>query len=238
MTNQAKRLKTPTKLKTQRAAASVNKETATLSRIFTLAMEEDLLDKSPMRFVKKLAEPPPRHRLLTDIQKQAIWRELEKDTYLMRFVILATNLPLRKGQILAITPDAIDFDRHILSAIASKGRPPRPVPLNATAEAVLLAMTEEESFFEVQRFEKRWKDVLIAAGINKQNGTRNENYHLHDLRLWFGSELLRLNTNPYLIKELFNHSSMQISSIYLKPSENDLLDVVRQLDPVENTTIH
>lgn len=233
-----KRLKTPIKLGTPRANGSVNKEMSTLSRIFTYAMEQGVLQESPMRFVKKLKEPPPRHRVLTDKQKEALWTELAKDEYMFRFIILATNLPLRKTQILSITRSAIDFERSILWAIASKGREPRPVPLNRTATAVLRAMANEGQFFEVKRFEKRWMQILKDAGINKkEGGTRETNYHLHDLRVWFGSELLKLGTNPYYIKELFAHSSMEISSIYIVPEGDELAAAVRQLDDIQETEI-
>lgn len=234
---QDKRLKTPTKYKKQRANASVNKETSTLGRIFTLAMEQKILTETPMRFVKKLETPDPRHFLLTDKQKESLWTELEKDQYVFRFVVLATNLPLRKGQLLAISEDAIDFERGILWVIASKGKKPRYVPLNATATAILRAMVAEGRFFDTKYFEKRWRQILLDAGINKEDGTRETNYHLHDLRVWFASELHRRGASPYHIKELFDHSDMSTSAIYIKSADEDLADVVKRLDPPEITDV-
>ncbi len=227
---QHQRLNTPTKYKKPRSPSSVNKEMTTLTRIFNLAIEEKKLSESPMRFVQKLKEPKPRRRLLTDDQKKALWAELEKDDYLMRFVLLATNLPLRKGQILAITAPAIDFQGNTLLAVASKGKEPRKVPINATAKAVLTEMVERNQFFDVKIFQKRWQKMLVAAGINKKDGTREENYHVHDLRVWFGSELIRLGVNPYYVKDLFGHSSMEVSAIYIEPEMSDLTDAVRKLD--------
>jgi len=237
---QDKRSKTPTKYGTPRANGSVNKETSTLSRIFTIAMEQEILTASPMRFVTKLEEAEPRHRVLTAKQKAALWVELEKDTYVFRFIVLATNLPLRKSQILAINEAAIDFEHERLLTISSKGRKPRYVPLNRTAMAILRTMADEGQFFEVGRFEKRWMQILRNAGINKKKedgGSRDTNYHLHDLRVWFGSELLKQGVNPYHIKELFGHSSMDVSSIYIVPDDIDLADAVRRLDDVQNSEI-
>lgn len=231
------RLKTPTKYKTQRANASVNKEMSTLARIFTYAMEQNVLAETPMRFVKKLDVPDARHFLLTDNQKASLWNELEKDQYLFRFVALATNLPLRKGQLLAITEGAIDFERGILWVIASKGKKPRYVPLNATATAILRAMVAEGKFFDTKYFEKRWRHALLNAGINKKGGTRETNYHLHDLRVWFGSELHRRGASPYHIQELFAHSDMSTSAIYIKSADEDLSEVVKRLDPPEITDV-
>ncbi len=100
-----------------------------LSKIFSLACEEGTLERNPMQYVKALPEPPPRRRLLNEKQKQDPWRELEKDTLLYRLIVLAVNLPLRRGQLMAITEDFIDFENEQVLVIGSKGMPPRLVPL-------------------------------------------------------------------------------------------------------------
>ncbi|MDI1241231.1 MAG: site-specific integrase, partial [bacterium] len=87
--------------------------------------------------------------------------------------------------------------------------------------------------FPFERFEKRWHKALLNARINKENGTREENFHFHDLRHIFGSELLKRGVNPYLIKELFNHSDMTTSSIYMTAERSDLRDAVNRLDVQE-----
>jgi len=160
------------------SSASINRIMSTLSKIFTLACEEGILERNPMQYVKALPEPPPRRRLLNPKQKEALWTELEKDTLLYRLIVLAVNLPLRRGQLVAITEDVIDFENEHVFVIGSKGRPPRLVPLNATATKVLKAMIDEKQLpFPVKDFRKRWQTALRNAGINKKGGTREENYH-------------------------------------------------------------
>lgn len=231
---QWKRQRTPTKKGTPRANASVNKEMSTLSKILTLAVEEKVIKEHPMRYVTKLKEAPPRRYVLTDEQKERLWQNLEKDQLMLRLVTIAVNLPLRRGQLLAITPDAIDLQKGLLLAGKSKGRESRVVPLNSTALNMLrLMLAENQLPFPLRVFQKRWKKILVAAKINKEDGTREENYHFHDLRVWFGSELLKRGVNAYHIKELFNHSSMEISSIYIKSEQSQLADAVKRLDVIE-----
>ena len=98
---------------------------STLSKIFTLACEEGILERNPMQYVKALPEPLPRRRLLSEKQKEALWTELEEDTLLYRLIVLAVNLPLRRGQPVAITEDVIDFEHEHVFVIGSTGRPPR-----------------------------------------------------------------------------------------------------------------
>lgn len=231
---QYKRLHTPVKGGGRRKNGSVNRETNALSKLFSLACEQGLLQDSPMRWVKKLESDPPRRRSLTAEQRKALWAELEKDIVLMRLVTLAFNLPLRRGQLLAIRPSDVDVEESILWATKSKGKQSRAVPLNDTALFTLKMMIQDGQLpFPVKRFEKRWWAALEDAGINKKDGTRETNFHFHDLRHVFGSELLKRGVNPYHIKELFGHTDMKTSAIYLSSEMAELSEAVRRLDPVE-----
>lgn len=219
--------------------SSINRIMSTASKIFSLACEEGILDRNPMQYVKALPEPPPRKRLLTSSQKENLWRELEKDILLYRLVVLAVNLPLRRGQLLALSESVIDFEAERISVIRSKGRPPRLVPMNATAASILRDMIAERQLpFPIKDFRKRWHPLLIRAGINKVGGTREENYHFHDLRSYFASELIRRNTNPLVIQNLFAHSDMSITNIYAGTEAELMLEAVKRLDDATKGEIH
>jgi len=220
------------------SASSINRIMSTASKIFSLACEEGILDRNPMQYVKPLPEPPPRKRLLTSSQKENLWQELEKDILLYRLVVLAVNLPLRRGQLLALSEDVIDFAAERISVIRSKGRPPRLVPMNATAASVLRDMIADHQLpFPIKDFRKRWHPLLIRAGINKLGGTREENYHFHDLRSYFASELIRRNTNPLVVQNLFAHSDMSITTIYAETDADLLLEAVKKLDNIDKSPV-
>lgn len=211
--------------------SSINRIMSTASKIFSLACEEGLLDRNPMQYVKALPEPPPRKRLLSAEQKERLWAELEKDLLLYRLVVLAVNLPLRRGQLSALDEMAVDFDNERIWVVKSKGRPPRAVPMNATAAGVLREMIADGQLpFPLKDFRKRWHPLLIRAGINKLGGTREENYHFHDLRSYFASELIRRNTNPLVVQNLFAHSDMSITNIYAGTEDELMLEAVKSLD--------
>lgn len=228
---QFKRKNSKTLSGTVRSAASVNRETSTLSKIFTLACQEGLLERNPMQYVVGLKEAPPRNRLLSNSEKEKLWKVLTSDPLLNRLVILALNLPLRRGQLLAISPDAIDWDNGRLFTIESKGRPPRSVPLNSTALTTLRTMSAEGQLpFPLKDFRKRWSRAMIAAGINEKGGKRGENFTFHDLRKEFASELIRKNVNPNIVQKLFAHSDMSITNVYMHSEMDQLKAAVSTLD--------
>jgi site-specific recombinase XerD len=78
---------------------------------------------------------------------------------------------------------------------------------------------------------------LVEAGINKPGGTREENFHFHDLRHMFGSELLKRGVSPYHIQELFAHSDMRTSAIYISPEQDQLAEAVKRLDDVQESEV-
>jgi integrase len=191
-----------------------------------------------MQYVKMLREPPPRARLLSDQEKEKLWKELEKDELLLRLVTLAVTLPLRRGQIFAITGDAIDLPNGVLFAKASKGRPSRQVPLNSTATNTLRMMIDDRQFpLPVKSIRKRWRKATIAAGINKKESRRGENFTFHDLRTLQATEYIKNNVNPHIVQQLFAHSSMGITDRYIGEDMRAMQDAVNTLDPNSATVL-
>lgn len=211
--------------------SSVNRIMSSLSKMLSLACEEQILDRNPMEYVKRLKEPPKRKRLLTVDEKERLWEALTSDQLLNRLVTLALNLPLRRGQLLAITPNAIDWDNGQLLTIESKGRSSRLVPLNSTALTTLRMMNEEGQLpFPLKDFRKRWWRATRAAGINEKGGQRGENFTFHDIRKWYATELLKRKVNPKTIQHLFAHSDMSITDVYIQEDFDQMREASDVLD--------
>lgn len=214
------------------SASSVNLIMSTLSKIFTLACQENILDRNPMAYVTRLKEPPPRNRLLSKEEKERLWVALEKDKLLFHLVTLAVNLPLRRGQLIAITPTAVDLQNGLLSVIASKGRSSRMVPLNSIARHTLQAMLDMGALpFPLKEtgVRKRWVKALKRAKI--------ENFRFHDLRKLFAAELRRHGMHTKTIQDLFGHSSPRITDIYLPTEFETMREAVNSLDDVQDSEV-
>jgi integrase len=214
------------------SASTVNLIMSTASKIFNLAGEEGILDKNPMQYVKRVQEPPPRDRLLSKEEWERLWKELEKDILLMRLVTLATNLPLRRAQLLAITPDAIDIQTESLLICQSKGRAARRIPLNNTTVLILSQMLADEQLpFPLKEtgIRKRWTKALKRAGI--------ENFRFHDLRRCMATELSNNGVPGETIRKLYGHSAMKITQVYISPEMEEMSKAVRTLDNVQESDL-
>lgn len=204
----------------KQVAAYLDKPISAINRYMRLG-----LDHSPMTFVKMLKEPAGRDRILSKDERARLWQELEKDDLLFPLVTLAVNLPLRRGQLLAITPDAIDLDNGRLVASASKGRGGRTVPLNSTALNTFRQMLSNGLIpfpLKSTGIRKRWLKSLKKAGI--------DNFKFHDLRHVMATDLDRNGVSRERINKLYAHSDMRMTSIYINPEFQDMADAVRTLD--------
>lgn len=225
---QYKRLRAPKRGGGRRSNSSVNREMSTLSKIFSLAKRHKLIRENPMSEVGKLKEPPPRKRDLTPEQRQAFWREARKDFLLYHLAILSCVIPARQGQLKAISPEDIHGDW--VQVIKSKKKDERGVPLHRLAKKSLEELQGAGMLpFPIRDFRKRWKAAFINSGINKKGGTREENFHPHDLRHVFGSSLIEEQVNPYVVQELFAHSDMKTSAIYISNKPHHLLEAVNKI---------
>jgi integrase len=212
-----KRLETPTKHDRRRSNASVNREMAAVSKVFSLAIEEGCIKSHPMAKLKRLRENEPRLRFLTDAQRNGFFRELEKDTYLKDVVTIGMNFPMRKGQILALRRRDVDLENRVLWVKDSKGKPPRGLYINDAVYETLdrLASLYPDDLFPMKYFQKRWQKLLLKAGINTKDGRREDNFHFHDLRTDLGTTMIRNGTHPRVVQKTFNHSNMTTSAIYM-----------------------
>jgi len=68
------RLKTKTLQKRDRSPATVNRELQVLSKVFSMAYDNGLVEMNPMRRVHKLREAPARERYLTDEEERRRFR--------------------------------------------------------------------------------------------------------------------------------------------------------------------
>lgn len=243
-------INTPTYRKGKRSPSTVNRTMTSLSKIFTLACEEEIIARNPMRHVAHLEEPPPRQRLLTEDQKERFWAEVLKDRFMFRIVMLGLNMPVRRGQILALKKEDVEIENRKAWVIGSKGRQRRAIPLNTAALQILAELCDElpepKGFLitykgkPIRDFRTRWEKLLVRAGINKkaeENPTREENFHFHDLRTELASTLLRNNVNPEIIRRLYAHSSMQITQNYINAADDVLYDAMNTLPGIVESEV-
>ena len=123
-----------------RKTSTLNRYAADLSHVFTKAINDwDMMEDSPMRKFTKYKEPKGRTRFLDDEEKQRLLQECRKSTsvHLFPIVLLALSTGMRKGEILKLQWQDIDFDRSLIIIHEAKNGEKRTVPLTGQAYDIL-----------------------------------------------------------------------------------------------------
>jgi integrase len=143
-------------------------------------------------------------------------------------VILSMNTGMRRGEILALRWDSIDFDRHLLTVEGStaKTRQTRHVFLNAEAMTVLNQWREQpcdrELVFPMHTgFRTAWKALLKRAQI--------EQFRWHDLRHHFASSLVQIGVPLNTVRDLLGHASVAMSLRYAHLAPDQRREAVTRL---------
>jgi len=116
------------------------------------------------------------------------------------------NTGLRRGELLALRWESIDFNRRILTVEGgtAKNRQTRHVPLNDGATRMLNRWHEQTSggqrVFDARTgFKTAWAALLQRAKITK--------FRWHDLRHHFASRLVQVGVPLNTVRDLLGHRS-------------------------------
>ena len=117
------RLATPTKHNTEdrpkpRTPASVNRDLACLSKILSMAFDNELIDSNPMRRVRLLKESCSRERFITADEEAKLFAKLTcRRDHIRSVVTVALNTGMRRGEIFDLQWEHVNFiARTIFSA--------------------------------------------------------------------------------------------------------------------------
>ncbi|MBN3758394.1 tyrosine-type recombinase/integrase [Paraburkholderia sp. Tr-20389] len=164
-----------------------------------------------------------RHRTIAHrrMRKQAAppsLRNVRYTDYLQPLVITALHTGMRKGELLALEWEDVDFELrtiHVRRAVAKSDRR-RDIPISDELLACLTAWKplahrvyvfgNPETDAPLTDFGNAWDSLLDAAGI--------KGFRFHDTRHDFATQLVAKGTDLYKVKTLLGHSSFAMVERY------------------------
>ena len=223
------------KRKENASAATVNRELATLKTMLNKAVQWEVLENNPAKNVKFFKENNARLRYL---EKEEIQRLIETCSDRLRpMVILALNTGMRRGELLNIKWRDIDIRKGIIYLLDTKNGDKREILLNNLAKQALIGVSKhpDSPYVFCNKDGKPYHDIrksfftaLKKAGII--------NFHWHDLRHSFGSQLAMSGVDLNTVRELMGHRDLKMTLRYSHLSPNHKHRAVslleRQMDTI------
>lgn len=225
-----------THLKRRRSGAACNRYLAAISHAFTIASNEwGWLDDNPLRKVKRKSEPRGRVRYLSEQEREVLLQTCKESAnpYLYLIVVLAICTGMRRGEILSLKWDQVDFHRARLVLLETKNKERRGVPLSAFPLELLREQSakrkpaEQQVFpgrFEDQprNFRKAWYQAVEKAGLS--------DFRFHDLRHTAASYLAMGGASLAEIAEVLGHKTFSMVRRYSHLSDSHTAKVVANMN--------
>lgn len=143
------RLATPTKHDKEdrprpTTPASVNRDLACLSKILSMAFDNELIDSKPMRRVRLLKENGSRERFITADEEVKLFAKLTgRRDHIRSVVTVALNTGMRRGEILDLQWEHVNFIARTILVARSKTGKPRTIPMNDRIFEELKALKQD-----------------------------------------------------------------------------------------------
>lgn len=223
---------------------TINRRVALLKGMFSWAVKEGHIRINPLKgrveMIKedddgriRFLTPDERERLLCALDERD---STEKD-YFRCAVLLSLNTGIRKGTLLALKWDYIDFINKSLHLPAKimKGGKTKSIPLNEIALGVLKEWRErskptrdddyvfpgEKPGTHLGDTKKPWMNLMKKAGIDEMNW--------HDMRHDFASQLAMQGVDILTIQKLMTHENLKMTLVYAHLSPHHLERAVNEL---------
>jgi integrase len=232
------RLATPTKHDKEdrprpRTPASVNRDLACLSKILSMAFDNELIDSNPMRRVRLLKESPSRERFITAEEEKRLFAQLTgRRDHIRSVVTIALNTGMRRGEILGLQWEHVNFLARTVFIARSKTGRTRTIPMNDIVFKELMMLKQDAGPLEfvfsnartgvnIDSIKTGWRSACEDSGL--------VNLRFHDTRHTFATRLRANGVHEWDIRDLLGHASVRMTSVYTHQTPANLCHAVNTL---------
>ena len=205
--------------------ASVNREWNLLSNVFTVAINEwELMKEHPMKKVKRPPATPHRDRRITPLEIRKILAAsgyrpdiaLEKvQSRVGAAFLFAIETAMRAGEIIKLTPSAVDLGKRVAKLEDTKNGSTRFVPLSSAAIHILRQLPPAETCFNLST------GNLDGHFQKAKERSRIKNLHFHDTRHEAITRLAK-KLHPLDLARMVGHRDLKQLMVYYNASAEEL----------------
>ncbi len=215
------------KRKAEVKQSTVNRDLALLKYMFNLAIKWWKASTNPMKEVKLFREEQKPLRTLTPEAGERLI-EAAPDR-LKPILIVALYTGMRRGEILSLRWDNVDFARGVIQVEKSKSGKMRSIPMHERVREALMGLKRNGEYVFAWKNGEPRKDVRTAFDVAlKRAGIPRCRFH--DLRHTFTTRLVENGVDLVTVKELLGHSAIVTTMRYSHPSPKHKGEAIAALD--------
>ena len=197
--------------------ATVNRFKAAISVVFNYACRQYNLTSNPVGLIPSKPEDNHRVRYLSTLERNRLLRACGEANWskLYLLVLMAITTGARRGELLGLRWNDIDFERQTAYVKTTKNGQPKVLPLTDDVASSLTRFRQQGSSLifnsEVKSdkafcFNKQWKKALELAEV--------DNFRFHDLRHTTASYLAMSGASLLEIADVLGHKQISVTQRY------------------------
>lgn len=207
-----------------RSNSTINRYQAFLSKLFSMAVDFEIISQNPCKGIKKLPENNIRERILSLAEVEAFHRIalLESNIFQARALLLSLMTGMRIGNVISLKYSMIASDLSSLTLPMTKSGKSQSIYLNAPAQQIIRQSSDlASSQFVFPSLVKKGQHlgsprtclVRIQTTMQKE-GCFEGHFTIHDLRRTFSSYMLLATGDIRLAQQALGHSSLAVTTRY------------------------
>jgi len=197
--------------------ATYNRYKAAASVVFNYACRQYNLTTNPVGLIPSKPEDNHRVRYLSVLERKRLLAACKEVAWpkLYLLVLIAITTGARRGELLGLRWNDIDFERQTAYVKTSKNGQPKVLPLTDTVVKELTRFRQQDSSLifnsEIKPdkafcFNKQWSKALTLAEVS--------NFRFHDLRHTTASYLAQSGASLLEIADVLGHKQISVTKRY------------------------
>lgn len=216
-----------------KTSGTCNRETTFLKAILNRAVDQGILEKSPLENFKNLPERNTRTRIMRGDEKELLRREMASEDFEVIEVALDTGI--LRGRLLALAWAHVDLENGWIDVVNAKGGSSRQVPMTNRVREILAARYATKKGLWVfpnktgtnhldphNWYSRVYKPALERAGV--------EDLTLHDMRRTFASRMAMKGKGGRVLSSILGHTSSKTTDRYAHLDPHASKEAISVLD--------
>ena len=203
---------------------TINRKLAGLRKVLKFSLKRKKIDECPY-FTLQSEKENQRYRWITDEEEQLILEYFKEDREMTRFFIILVDTGMRRGELLNLTKNDVNFTNSMVSIWETKADLPRSIPMTPRVIAMMRWCVNGSShkLFNKGVHYYRWRWDKMKEELNLKDVV------VHTLRHTFASRLAQRGGNIYHIQKLLGHRDISNTMIYAHLAPQDLASCIKLL---------
>lgn len=196
--------------------SAINREMRSLSKMFSIAVDNGWLEQNPFFKVKKFREENKQMRVLLP-EEEKILLEASEGCYIKPILICALHTGMRSSEIKSLKWSCVNFEEGYIDVLKTKSGRPRQIPLSDALREELsnvkrlsaYVFTNPKTLKPYTNIRDRFTDICENSGI--------DSIRFHDLRHTAATRMVASGIDIVVVQDILGHANLSVTQRYSHP---------------------